>query len=305
MKKIILLFNFISFISFAAFPQTFKFKNLADMPTPLGATTSASDDKNLYVLNGFSVKESYSGIVEKYDIDKDKWSILTTRLIPKLFSNSVIIGSNLYVFNGDAIKGKMNTKIEVVNVNTGEITFSADNPEPAHAAGVATWDGNIYVFGGKTISGYSNKLRKFNPSTKEWTTLATMTEEKEVKGVFVDGKLYVVGGYSGKISNKIDMYDTKTDTWTTLDTLPFGISANSVAASGSKIYTLFDFSKQTFIGCYDISSKKFTILKQKNMIGRRHAGAHILNNKLYIMGGNTSTTMSSCLSSLQVADLKQ
>jgi N-acetylneuraminic acid mutarotase len=57
-------------------------------------------------------------------------------------------------------------------------------------------------------------------------------------------------------------------------------------------------------GCYDPSTNKFTLLKQQNMVPRRHAGAHILNDKVYIVGGNKNEYQNSCLSSLQVADLK-
>lgn len=287
--------------------QILDFKNLADMPTARGAITSATDDHYFYVSNGFSVNSKYTGIIEKYDIEKDKWNVLTTSLIPKQFPSSAIIGNNLYVFNGDLADKTLNKKTEVVDVKTGKITFAADNPQPAHAAGTAVWKNNIYVFGGKISpdsSIYSNKLFRYDPSDGTWTMLASMFEAKETKGIIVDGKLYLIGGYNGKPSDRIEMYDIETDTWKELSRLPFGISANSIAAHGSKIYTLFDYTKQTLIGCYDIASGKFTILDQNNVTARRHAGVHIVKNKLYIMGGNTSIALNSCLSSLQVADLK-
>ncbi len=284
------------------------FKNLADMPTARGAITSASDDKYFYVCNGFSMKEKYTGLVERYDAADDSWSVLTSSLLPKQFPSSAIVGDRLYVFNGDLGDLTLNKKMEVVDLKSGEIKFSIENPQPAHAAGVATWNGLIYSFGGKISFDqphYSNNLYKFDPATQKWTKLADMPEAKECKGVVVEGKLYVIGGYNGKVSNSISVYDIKTDKWTRLSNLPFGISANSLVASGSRIYTLFDYTNQTLIGYYDIPSDKFVVLQQINMKGRRHAGAHIHNDKLYIMGGNTSQAINSCLSSLQVADLKK
>jgi N-acetylneuraminic acid mutarotase len=307
MKYILLLFISVIYITKALPQGPLIFNNLADMPTALGAISSASDDNYFYVSNGFSAKEKYTGLVEKYDIAKNHWSILTTSLITKQFASSIIVGNELYVFNGDLNDGTLNKKMEVVDLNTGEIEFSTDNPIPAHAAGVASWNQTIYFFGGNISAGkqkYSNNLYKFDTTTRKWTKLSNMPEKKETKGVIIDGKLYVLGGYNGKVSDNITMYDIETDKWTKLSDLPSGISAHSVVAYGKKIFTVFDYTNQTFIGYYDIPTNKFTVLEQSNMIGRRHAGAHIVNDKLYIMGGNTSNLMNSCLSSLQVADLK-
>ena len=63
---------------------------------------------------------------------------------------------------------------------------------------------------------YSNRLYCFDHSSKRWIKLAPMPEAKEAKGVMVEGKLYVIGGNTGKPSNRIDMYNTETNTWTQL-----------------------------------------------------------------------------------------
>ena len=291
----------------SALAQPLIFQSLADMPTGRGAISSASDGTHFYVSNGFSAKEKFTGLIEKYDISKNEWSVLTASLIPKQFPSSIIVGKELYVFNGDLKDGTLNAKMEVVDISTGQIQFSTDNPNPAHAAGVAEWNEIIYAFGGKISPDkliYSNSLYKFDPAEKKWTKLSSMPEKKETKGVIVDGKLYVIGGYNGEASNRITMYDIQTDKWTKLTKLPFGVSAHSVVAYGDKIYVVFDFTNQSFIGYYDIPANKFVILEQSGMTGRRHAGAHIVNDKLYIMGGNTSAAMQRCLSSTQVADLK-
>ncbi len=307
MKKLSLSLLFVYFCFANAFSQsTLEFGDLAAMPTARGAITSVSDGTCFYVSNGFAI-DKYSGNVEKYDVAANTWSVLTTKLSPKIFASSAIVGDKLYVFNGDLFDQKLNKKMEVVDLKTGEVTFATDNPQPAHAAGVAMWNDIIYSFGGK-IDGpeptYSARLYCFDVASNRWIKLASMPEAKEAKGVMVEGKLYVIGGYSGKVSTRIDMYDTETNTWTQLADLPVGISANSVTAHGSKIYTLFDYTNQTYIGCYDIPSNQFSVVKSKKMIPRRHAGAHIINDMLYIVGGNTDSTAKSCLSSLQVADLK-
>ena len=176
-----------------------------------------------------------------------------------------------------------------------------------HAAGVVTWNKKIYFFGRRTITSpatYSDKLYEFDPAKKEWKELASMPEKKETKGAVSNGKIYVIGGYNGKPSDKIHVYDIATDKWTELMKMPVDVSANSVDGYDNKIFTFFDYKTQTMVGSYDISTNKFTLLKQQNMVPRRHAGAHIVNDKVYIVGGNKNEYQNSCISSLQYADMK-
>ena len=305
MKKITLVISFIclGFLTTNSQPL-FEFKDLAAMPEARGAVSSVSDGNSLYVINGFTA-DQFSGKVDKYNISENSWTVLTSGLIPRQYSSSIILGDELYVFNGDVNDDKLNRKTEVVNLKTGEVTLTTDNPHPAHAGGVAVWNDMIYSFGGKISPVepmYSNRLYCFDHSSKRWIKLAPMPEAKEAKGVMVEGKLYVIGGNTGKPSNRIDMYNTEANTWTQLADLPLGLSANSVVAHGTKIYVLSD--NQSLIGCYDIISNTFSMIKSNKMIARKDAGAFVLNDKLYIFGGRSDDKAKTVLSSVQVADLK-
>lgn len=287
--------------------DAFIFTDLRPMPTARGAIAGAADEKAMYICNGFSSINKFTGIVEKYDVATDSWSLVTSSLIPKQFASAVIISNELYVFNGDLENKKFNKKVEVVDLKTGKVRLSKKNPQPAHAACAVAWNGKIYSFGGKiahTEPAYSDKLFEFDPIEKKWKELASMPEKKETKGAVVNGKIYTIGGFNGKVSDKIEVYDIITNKWTELLKMPFGISANSLAVYGTMIYTVFDFTNQTLIGCYDVRSNRFTVYKEEKMIGRRHACAQIFGSKLYIVGGNTSQLQTSCLNSLQVSELK-
>jgi N-acetylneuraminic acid mutarotase len=307
MKTLLLIFASLCSSFNLTVPPVLVFQDLTPMPTARGAISSATDGKSIYVCNGFTLTQTASGLIEKYDISKNEWSVLTESTIPKQFPSSAIVDDNLYLFNGDVDKKVVNNKVEVINLNSGSISYSANNPQPVHAGGVVTWNKKIYAFGGRTIASppeYSNKLYEFDPSKKEWKELASMPEKKETKGAVVNGKIYAIGGYNGKPSNKIDVYDIATDKWNELIKMPDGVSGNSVVAYENRIFTFFDYTTETMAGCYDPSTNKFTLLKQQNMVPRRHAGAHIINDKVYIVGGNKNEYQNSCLSSLQVADMK-
>lgn len=282
------------------------FQNLADMNLMRGAITSSTDYNFIYVANGYSSTSSFTTEIEKYDIASNSWSIFTNSLIAKRFSSSVIVGSNLYLFNGYSTGYVLNNKMEIVNLINGSITYSTDNPFPTHNSGAATWNNNIYVFGGSpdgTETGKTNKLLCFNTLTHVWSELASMPVEKQTKGEIVNGKLYVLGGFNGNPCNRIDMYDIANNSWTNLGIMSDSISGFSTAVVGSKIYLIGDYDHLTHLACYDVSTNTYSLLQESNMIGRRNSGAEVINGKLYIIGGNQTSSISSSISSLQVAEL--
>lgn len=113
--------------------------------------------------------------------------------------------------------------------------------------------------------------------------------------------------YKSSISNNIYIYDFASNSWTTSNTtLPISLSAYAVAKQGlldTKLYITGDYSNQTFAGVYDTTNDTFTSLTQTNMIGRRHHASEIWSDKVYIFGGNTTSSISSSLASTQSAAL--
>ncbi len=112
--------------------------------------------------------------------------------------------------------------------------------------------------------------------------------------------------YKTTISNNICRYSfSGGNNWVTLNTLlPQSLSAYSVTSDGfSKAYITGDYENQTFTGVFDALTETFTTLTQTNMIGRRHHNSEIMNNNLFIMGGNTDSFVGSVLESTQSVDI--
>ena len=78
-----------------------------------------------------------------------------------------------------------------------------------------------------------------------WTSGTSMpTERAEVGAALVDGKIYVVGAYSG-VTNANDAYHPSTDTWQTLAPLPRGLNHVCAVGVASTLYVIGGFDPST------------------------------------------------------------
>lgn len=289
------------FASFLANAQTLNFQNLADMSSGRGAITSVIVNDNIYVSNGYTANGD-SGYIEKYNITNNTWTVLDMALAPKRFASSETYNNKIYVFNGWG-----NSNMEIVDLATNTVTNGATNPFYAGNLGSAIHSGKIYTFGGSGLNGtspYSNKFQYYDIALNTWTTLPDMPTAKETKGKIVNNKLYVIGGFNGTNSNLIDVYDLNTNAWTNQYTMPVGVSGHSVAVSNNKIFIVGDYDNQTYLAYFDTTTSQLHQLSS-NMTARRHSAAEVYNNKLYIMGGNTTAVIGSSIKSTQVADISE
>lgn len=288
--------------SILAHTQTLHFKNLANMSAGRGAVTSVIVDDNIYVNNGYQEKGGDAKYIEKYNITDNSWSILNSTLLTKKFANSETYDNKIYIFNGWG-----NSHLEIVDLATNTITKGAVNRSYTGNAGSALYNGKIYVFGGSGLNGakstvFSNQFQYYDIASNTWNPLPNMPTARETKGKIVNDKLYVIGGFNGTPSRLINVYDLKTNLWTNQYTMPAGIYGHSLAVSGNKIFIVGGVNNQGFLAYFDTTTNTLHQLAS-NMIPRRHATAEVYNNKLYIIGGSTTSATSSAIKSIQVADI--
>ncbi|REC43362.1 hypothetical protein DRF67_19365 [Chryseobacterium pennipullorum] len=273
------------------------------MSADRGALTSVVVNENMYVSNGYTANKD-TNYIEKYNITNNRWSIFSSKLVPKRFANSETDDNKIYIFNG-----WKNNQLEIVDLGTSTITKGAVNPFYAGNSGSAIHDGKIYVFGGSGLNGaaktvFSNKFQYYDIASDTWNPLPDMPIAKETKGKIVNNKLYVIGGFNGTSSNLINVFDLTTTLWTEQYTMPVSVSGHSLAVSDNKIFIVGDYDNLTFLAYFDIATNELHQLSS-NMIPRRHSAAEIYNNKLYITGGNTTSMSNSSIKSIQVADLNE
>ncbi|MBN4066032.1 hypothetical protein JYT51_01710 [Candidatus Amoebophilus asiaticus] len=303
MKHFITLILFLSIFQLVISQAQDKlvFKTLADLNIGRFGIGYTSNESALYAINGSCFNPFFTTDIEKYDMLTYNWKILTDKLIPKRFTSAEYVDGKIYVFNGIGPQA-INKKVEVIDTKVKTVIFTTDNPHPSYYSGSAVYDGKIYVFGG-TVGDkeYSNRLYVFNPANGEWTKLADMPEAKQTNGDIVDGVLYTFGGYNDSVSTKIDAYDIKTDRWKAVGIMPQGISTHAVTKHNKIIWLVGDYSQQNTIAKFNVEKKEFINI-ESNIVPRKHAGAQVVGNRLYVFGG-TQAAFGSFLANTQVAEL--
>ncbi len=283
-----------------------SFSNVSDIPEKISLLTTSKFNNDIYINTGMISKApnglSYN-FLYKYNTVSDSWSKLSTNtLLENLhYGNGEIINNKLYRFNGKNPDG-INSKLEIIDLDDLSVTLGTENPLPRFLSGSSVNGKYIYVFGGETQNGFTNKLYRYNTETDTWIELPGMLESKQTRGEFIDIKLYVIGGYNGSSSNKIEVFNTDTNNWENEYTMSFSVSANALTVNGNNIYIIGDYSNLDNIDVLNTNDMSFRSLKN-NMIDRRHFDAEIIDNKLYVIGGSTTSSFSSFLNSIQFSNI--
>ena len=287
--------------------QFLTYTDIAPMPEPRTAADATAYNGKIYIASGNSNTGYYENILV-YDIATNSYTTIP-EITPTRYGNIEVSGGKLYIFNGQRDNGIMNTWITVYDLATSSLSYVA-NPYPSRNAGsVVNSNGDIYFFGGANEDEgvFYNRLVKYVPSTGQFTLMANMPNAMETKGEIVNGELFVFGGFNGSSLNSVYQYNITSNVWNATNfSVPNGISANTVTTDGSRIFLTGDFSNQTNNKIYEVENAlayQIFDVSQSGMVGRRHHSSVIVNDKLYIFGGNTATSLTSTLTSAQVANL--
>ncbi|BCJ29385.1 carboxypeptidase regulatory-like domain-containing protein [Actinocatenispora sera] len=114
-------------------------------------------------------------------------------------------------------------------------------PRPIQDSVVATEDGIVYSVGGLDDSGITREAYAYDSAVGKWQAIAPLPAAREnAVGGFVNGRLYVAGGWDGQgnPSASTFVYDPATDHWSTAPDLPAPKTAAAGAVSGGRLYVV-------------------------------------------------------------------
>lgn len=269
------------------------------LKTPRYGHAVINDGNHIYVFSGSHNKKLLSD-VEIIHPKTGVIKVLADKLIPRRYFSAVWDGQHsVYIIGGISVNNKRaryENRVEIFNTKTHEVTMAKPLPIPTRVNSAVYLDGKIFVFGGSHRRVRQVVARSLvsvlDINKNQWQRAKDMPTAKETKAVVKDGLIYVVGGYDNAFAmNVFERFDPNINQWTTLEPLPFKVSAHSLTVSGNKLYLYGNYNDLTANYAYDFTTEQWQKL-DNGYKASRHNAATTLNDKVYVIGGNTASKAS-------------
>jgi N-acetylneuraminic acid mutarotase len=179
---------------------------------------------------------------------------------------------------------------------------AAPMPTKKTEVAVATLDGKIYVVGGFEKPSLGNvmnfaitpSVQAYDPVMDRWTSKAPLPVGVHHVGIgVVDGRLYVIGGYSKSAFSvwnpvaTVYAYDPATDNWTERAPMPTARGALSVTEHDGKLYAIGGYDRKANnaqVEVYDPVRNVWTT-GASLPTPRDHLATATVAGKIYAIGG--------------------
>jgi N-acetylneuraminic acid mutarotase len=174
----------------------------------------------------------------------------------------------------------------------------------------------IYCIGGAAYNQVTdtwdirNNVEAYDPMSDSWTILSPMLHSRsDHEAAVVDGKIYVIGGWSNTNSSDVLVFNPANQSWTTMPGSATWRMGCAVSVFNNKIYI--------FGGTTDNATKISNLVEefdpatgifsQKTAMptGREYCSATTMNDKIFVIGGVYSRGNSADISKVEVYDPKK
>lgn len=239
-------------------------EQVTELPIWRVGPAAAAVNGKIYLIGGFDYHKNLGGrapalsTVDVYDPQTNAWHAAANMPTPRVAAPTAVFSNEIYVFGGFDRKGargahRYKTSVEMYDTGTDTWVKKRDMPTLRNSFATAVVDGKIYVIGGSI---HDKKLDRdvatglvevYDPLTNRWEKRADMpTERGETDAVVVDGKIYVLGGYTWlraprlapRFVRSIEEYNPKTDQWHQLPDMPMLKGWFASVAVDNEIYTI-------------------------------------------------------------------
>jgi hypothetical protein len=151
----------------------------------------------------------------------------------------------------------------------------------------------IFFIGGSQQNSATSTVGIYDVTKDKWQLAEKMPTPKDTKTTQRGQYLFTIGGYNGKSPlNVFERYNISTGKWQSLASIPQKLSAHSVVVFDNKIVSFGDYTRLDNTLIYDFKTQAW----HQTTIGYlpiRHNAATVLNNRIYVIGGNTDGSGSS------------
>jgi len=264
---------------------------------------------HIFVLGGSS-KQGLLSNIEIIDPETGAIEQVNNTLIPRRYHTAVWDGKDsIYIMGGMSpimVKDKRRLmrepRIEVFDIPSRQTKIIGEMPGPRRLGSAQYHDGKIFFVGGSHRKYVTSTVSVYDVKENKWKLAARMPTAKDTKTVRYGQFVYTIGGYNGDSSmNAFERYDMTAGKWQSLAPLPHKLSANSVVVFNDKIFSFGDYTQLDTTLVYDFKTEAWHQTKV-GYLPSRHNSATVLNNKIYVIGGNIAGS-GSHLDTIQVFGL--
>jgi len=205
-------------------PATNTWEAVARMSVARISPAAAVVSGKLYMVGGRNDGYDHISSVERYDPEANAWEAVAPMSTGRRWAAAAAIDGKLYVVGG-AQKHSTDGLSSVERYDPQSNAWEVVAPHPIgkiYASAAAVLEGKLYVMGGAEEDGDDGELSsvaRYDPSTKEWEEVASMsTARRYPTAVVVDGVLHVMGGWAEDCDylSSVERYDPESDAWVTV-----------------------------------------------------------------------------------------
>jgi hypothetical protein len=161
---------------------------------------------------------------------------------------------------------------------------------------VATLGALIHVVGGVSAEGPMDLHQAFDPRQHRWATLPALpVPRSDAVSAVISDTLYVIGGYNhwyGGVVSYTHGYNVVTQRWVTATAMLTAVSGAASAFVNGELYVFggFDNHAETaIVQSYDPRQDHWRV-PTTMPVARSEFGAAVLNERIYLIGGNIFST---------------
>ena len=196
---------------------------------------------------------------------------------------------------------KIKNEIDLPSWYIDKIINAYDVPSSKYGATASAINNCIYFIGGSTSTSKSKSNLEYNIDGNTWSIKTDMPTSRDfLSSTEVNNFIYCIGGADASYLNTNECYDPSTNTWTTKKSMSESLSYLTSSTIGNNIYVVGGRNDTTFYWgsnyCYDTLTNTWsnkTSLPSGS--GRSGHSSVVIDNKMYIIGGLTSSGVSNSI----------
>lgn len=198
----------------------------------------------IYAIAG-ETSQGVTDVLERYDLETDRWSSLSPIPVAVTDVNAVVIGGKIYIPGGRLASGDVTNLLEIYDPLQDTWKKGSPLPVALSAYALTTFEGKLYLFGGWDGEKIVDSVYEYTPERDAWTARTSMPTARAFAGAaLAGGNIFVVGGFDGKSALAVkeiylpDRDDGQQAAWIQGDPLPEGRYAMGVASVADIIHVI-------------------------------------------------------------------